>query len=54
VCARHLTAVCEFIEFVVIEHSDQPVKVPERVADLIGQLAGTGGAGRARPGGSPL
>jgi hypothetical protein len=37
--------VCEFVEFVVVEHSDQPVQVPERVADLIGQLAGTGGAG---------
>jgi hypothetical protein len=44
VCAWRLAAVCEFVEFVVVEHSDLPVKVPERVADLIGQLAGMGGA----------
>jgi hypothetical protein len=45
VAPGNLIAVCEFVEFVVVEYSDQPVKVPERVADLIGQLAGTGGAG---------
>ena len=39
-----LPAVCEFVEFVVVEHSDQSVQVPERVADLIGQLAGAVGA----------
>ena len=53
VCAWHLTAVYEFVEFVVVKHSDQPVKVPEHVADLIGQLAGTAvraPAGQARGG----
>jgi hypothetical protein len=33
VCAWRLPAGCAFVEFVVIEHSDQPVKVPERVTD---------------------
>jgi len=42
--------VCELVECVVVEHSDQPVKVPERVADLIDQLAGTGGAGACASG----
>ena len=48
VCGWRLTAVGEFVECVVVEHSDQPVTVPARVADLIGQLAG--GAARAPAG----
>ena len=47
VCAWLLPTGCEFVEVVVVEHSDQPVKVPQRVADLIGELAGTGGKFRS-------
>ncbi|HME74093.1 MAG TPA: hypothetical protein VKI00_00075 [Mycobacterium sp.] len=36
------TTVFEFVEFVVVEHSDQPVRAPKRVADLMGQFAGMG------------
>ena len=47
-CAWHLTAGCEFVEFVVVEHSGQPVQVPERAADLIGQLAAQAARAPAR------